>query len=432
MMPRTLRRFDLSDLDLRKRSAPIGRKEKLHERMERELTNLKRDRRFWEGDKAYQRYVQRQFERVYNDPTGKRQPLRIGPPKIFATDIEPFESETKQSNLSHQPDHKPRVRSSSEGSSQKKLGNPDSSESTQGVRQVRRDQDPEIARKVGKQQRVIIDRRTDKFREQGKLAKALDLAEVEFAGGDTPLEQAQASSVVMVGKFVEYGWDTANLLFEHYLNGGGDQVTIPADVVIDYPTLPSAHRRVLWNFGRWLVGDIEDSRFGKAPLPQSDGERTVIGGPLGEGALPLDDLVMWESTFRGVGETTSVIDKLALDDEAHSSIGGGTLQGFAANLTLTREGDTIRVSGTLEFRVEDIYKFDDGHWLHYDELEKAGLATRFTVVSTPWSRKITGAIHLDGDEPVSVVMGVVGEPQLRVQFPGSPDSVNPRSIQSLQ
>ena len=89
-IPRIPSRKDVENLDLRKRPAPMGRKEALHERMARELTNLKRDRRFWEGDKAYQRYVQRQFERVYNDPSGKPQPLRIGPPKIFATDIEPF------------------------------------------------------------------------------------------------------------------------------------------------------------------------------------------------------------------------------------------------------------------------------------------------------------------------------------------------------
>ena len=435
-IPRIPSRSDIENLDLRKRPAPMGRKEDLHERTARELTNLKRDRRFWEGDKAYQRYVQRQFERVYNDPSGKPQPLRIGPPKIFATDIEPFgamsgQRRSKQDSASKAPEAEMKQQTKSRVSLVEGA-KPDHSISKVGELSSAQGNVSDLDREVRSERLAPREKQPFTREEPSASAKARDILEVEFAGGDTDLEQAQASAAVMLEKFDEYGWDTATRLFLHYQGGSGEQVTIPSDVVIDYPTLQGAHRRVLWNFGRWFVGDIEDTKFGKAPLPLNEGDRTTLGVQLGEQGLSFDDVVMWETTFLGAGGTLSIMDKFALDDEAHSSVGGGTLQGFASSLTLVRDGDTIRISGVMEFRVEDTYKFEDGHWLHFDELERAGLAKPFTVVSTPWSHRVNGVIRMDGDEPVSALMWVVGKPHLRVRFPGEPNPVNPRSIRSAQ
>ena len=435
-IPRIPNRSDVEKLDLRKRPAPVGRKEALHERMERELTNLKRDRRFWEGDKAYQRYVQRQFERVYNDPSGESQPLRIGSPKIFATDIEPFGSMSGQRKSKQGSDSKAPGLDMKQRTENRVLPvegvKPDHSNSKVDERSSAQEKASDLDRELRSERLAPLEKQPSTREEPSMSAMARDILEVEFAGGDTDLEQAQASAAVMLEKFDEYGWDTATRLFLHYQGGSGEQVTIPSDVVIDYPTLQGAHRRVLWNFGRWFVGDIEDTKFGKAPLPLNEGDRTTLGVQLGEQGLSFDDVVMWETTFLGAGGTLGIMDKFALDDEAHSSVGGGTLQGFASSLTLVRDDDTIRISGVMEFRVEDTYKFEDGHWLHYDELERAGLAKSFTVISTPWSHRVSGLIRMDGDEPVSALMWIVGEPQLRVRFPGEPNPVNPRSIRSTQ
>ena len=89
-MPRNRAHDGVPPMDFKKRTAPVGRREEPHQRLERELTNLMRDRRYWEGDTDYRNYVRRQFERVYNDPSGKPEPLRIGAPKIFATELESF------------------------------------------------------------------------------------------------------------------------------------------------------------------------------------------------------------------------------------------------------------------------------------------------------------------------------------------------------
>jgi hypothetical protein len=134
-------------------------------------------------------------------------------------------------------------------------------------------------------------------------------------------------------------------------------------------------------------------------------------------AIELGDLVMWESTFRGAGETLDPIDKLALDDEVHASIGGGTLQGFLTDLRLVREGNLIKVSGVMTFRVRDVYKFDAGHWLGFDEIEAVGQAKRFTVFSEPWSLDVEGTIVLRDDVPIHARIGPVDLPGLGSRFP---------------
>ena len=175
---------------------------------------------------------------------------------------------------------------------------------------------------------------------------------------------------------------------------------------------------------------IDDSRFGNAPLPLQEGKTVVIGMRLGEAAPSLGDLVMWEATFPGVGSVGRLGYAKAIDSEAHASIGGGSLQAFATSLTLVREGDAIRISGVMEFRVRDIYKFEDGHWLHYDEFRHAGMAKDFVVVSTPWLRRVSGVIHLDGDNVISAAMWIVGEPALRARYPGG--TIQPRMMPAFQ
>ena len=435
-MPRNRTRDNDPPFDFTKRSSPIGRREKLHERMERELTNLKRDRRYWDGDPDYRAHVKRQFERVYNDPTGKPSPLRIGPPKIFTTEIEPYVEEVRRRNSGSES----RLLTSKKGASQSvhhDRGDADTRDPDEpghfGLGVGKKAQEPLKAEKspLSSLSRFTPYNPKAKYshEEPGALSKLTDYWDLIDIEGKTPLARARARSQKMLADFRRYGWPTAEKLFLHFLEGSGREVTLPAEFVQDYPTLPEGYGGVLENFAKWFFGALVDKKFGSAPLPLQDSQRVVIGHQNGRRGASLNDLVMWESTFTGVGGTMDPTDKHALWDEIHASIGGATLQGFAKYLSLIRTGNVIKVSGIMEFRVRDEYTFQQGNTLAYDYLEAAGLAKSFVVWTRPWFQEIEGTIILHDDRPIDVKLRVVGEPSLAGQYPpplnGSEEAVGP-------
>ncbi len=420
-IPRIPSRKDIENLDLRKRPAPMGRKEELHERMARELTNLKRDRRFWEGDKAYQRYVQRQFERVYNDPSGKPQPLRIGPPKIFATDIEPFGVEVGKGNAN--TGTKSNV-SPSRRLNVSRSSNPEATASDSGTSLFHNDVEapqsllgqpkPQFEAKHSIDQKKRHVRRTaSSSDEPGLVQKYIDFEEIKGAGEGSDLDKARVRLPMLRDLFRRYDWDVAERLLSHYADGSGEPVTIPSEFLRDYPTVIQAQKVVLRYFGEWMIGLREDSRTGIPKLPLGDGETVTLGVPIDIVGGDLDDLVMWESSFKGVGDAGRPFDLWAVGTEAHASIGGGTLQGFAVSLRLDREGDRIAISGQLQFRVRDRYDFAQSDTFGLHALEDNGSARSFWVTSEPWSVDVDGIIVIDEDQPVGAILRLSESPLIR-------------------
>ena len=61
------------------------------QRLNADLRLLMNDERYRKNDRDFRHYVQRQFRRVYDDPTGAQpEGLEIGRPKVFVDEIEPF------------------------------------------------------------------------------------------------------------------------------------------------------------------------------------------------------------------------------------------------------------------------------------------------------------------------------------------------------
>ena len=301
-MPRNRAHDDLPNLDLRKRAAPIGRREKVHQRMERELTNLKRDKRYWDGDPDYRNYVQRQFERIFDDPSGKPGPLRIGAPKIFATDIEPFEAQRGRRR-------KPAISGSDgagrlnveAGSDNSGLHDPNAAGSL--VMSVGKTKPDKLRNANGE-----LDPARRNFSQTGKrptaniFEKLQGLGDVFFTDRDDPVENGKAKAEETLSEFRDLEWPVAEMLLQHYIDGSGKEVTVSAAFVRNYPTLRLGYRGVFRNLSRWFYGDLVDSQVGAARLPLRDGEHLTIGAQYGRRDVPLDDLVMWESTFKGQAE----------------------------------------------------------------------------------------------------------------------------------
>lgn len=61
-----------------------------HERIRKDLAGLIADPRY-RHDEAFKRHVRRQLQRIYNDPRNPKATLRIGVPKVFAKEVEPFD-----------------------------------------------------------------------------------------------------------------------------------------------------------------------------------------------------------------------------------------------------------------------------------------------------------------------------------------------------
>ena len=65
--------------------------DEIEKRLSGQLAHLMRDPRYLAGDPDYRAYIHRQFRRVYDDPSGKPKTLRIGRPKPFVDELEPFD-----------------------------------------------------------------------------------------------------------------------------------------------------------------------------------------------------------------------------------------------------------------------------------------------------------------------------------------------------
>jgi hypothetical protein len=181
-------------------------------------------------------------------------------------------------------------------------------------------------------------------------------------------------------------------------------VIVSPHVLGDYPTLRSAYGEVLKYFSEWLAGERPDKVHGAPNLPVRDGDKLTIGVSPGQFEKNLDRLVWWEASFSGVGEAGHPSAFGALGSESHASIGGGTLQGFANSLVLVRDGNLIRITGDLIFRVKDKYDFSEGDLLGLRALEDAGLAKGFDVLTETWRIEVEGFIRFEDGRAIRALL----------------------------
>jgi hypothetical protein len=72
-----------------------------------------------------------------------------------------------------------------------------------------------------------------------------------------------------------------------------------------------------------------------------------------------------------------------------------------SQLVLERQGDRIKVSGFVMFRVSDRYDFKDDHPLKSKALEDYEDAKSFDISTGFWARPISGWLDISTSSPVA-------------------------------
>ncbi len=377
-------------------------------RLSADLRLLMTDDRYQKNDPDYRHFVQRQYRRVYDDPSGEpREGLRIGRPEVFVTDLEPFDRDRErrirrgeevegispQIRRSTSARHEAALGQANAGSDKSQVNDDSSSESEIGIIPPweRAMTDPEIgerARPTPTPGIAGVENEEARRRYQERLEKRKQR------------EEEIATARWRSRRFLEMadfnGFDEAKRAHEHYLEGSGEPLIIDSEIVRDYEPVIEAEQVIRQHLTNWLRGELIDSRFGRPWLSLGDGQRIVIG----EEAFDADrvgKLVHWEATFKGS------MNPMASEfwTDARMTFSSGTLESFS-QLVLERHGGRIEVSGFVKLRVADRYDFGENHILKSGDLEKHGEAKSFDVSTTIWTRPISGWIELGGSRPPRV------------------------------
>ena len=353
------------------------------------------DKRYRENDRDYIHFVQRQFRRVYDDPSGEpSKDLRIGRPQTFVSDLEHFDRAREQ-----------RLRratevQTSEGARARQLGA--AGKLASDKLHQRRPQPIADSDIIAKDEHDIV---PPEERAAGRLGPG-----DPGRGGPTPgifgsgneeawqryldISEARTRSWLFQGLAGGVGYDEAVRAHQHYLDGSGEPLVVDAEIVRNYGPVNDAQQSMLGKLTEWFKGDRNDSIFGQPWFDLDDGERLVVG-ELSAGPSMLGKLARWEVTFEGPSDY-DVGNQLS---EGRTTLNGGTLESFS-QLVFERNGDRIDVSGTMRLRVNDRYDFDAGHILRSKVLEDEARAKSYDISTTFWLRRVSGWIDLsDPDRP---------------------------------
>jgi hypothetical protein len=373
------------------------------QRLNADLRALMNDERYRKNDGDYRHYVQRQYRRVYDDPTGARpKHLTIGRPNTYASDLEPFDRRREQllrrQTEAGEPEGgkaRPVVAERSPTNDGRIRRMQNASGDNGGTAQEEHDISPPWDRAIGK-----LDpeprRRSTPFpgirdvEDEGAQERYQDYLSKKRRG-----ERQIPEALLRSWGFVYFedlvGHDEAARAYRHYLEGSGEPLTVNAEIVRDYGPVKDAEGKVLGYLTEWFTGKRTDSQFGRPWFGMDDGERIVVGN-MSADPNDVGRLVQWEAGFAAPSETYHPSDQTS---EARRTFNAGTLESYS-QLVLERHGDKIEVSGFVIFRVYDRYDFKPGHRLKAKILEDYGDAQSYDISTTFWVRPISGWIDITG------------------------------------
>ena len=312
-------------------------------RLSADLRLLMTDERYQKNDPDYRHFVQRQYRRVYDDPSGEpREGLRIGRPDVFVTDLEPFDRDRERRIRRGEEVERPVTPSSdvTRARRTRQRGSGDGASLDDGTGQLRQRkvaaeaaqaQPDTDADETGlKQERQIFPRGP-----QAGSAKAEREQRIRHVaeGVEGLLRAGERRGLTMAVKYLR-----------RYLDGVGGVVGLDWSTVRDHGPAATAEVEVRSLFTDWLVGLEEDKSIGAPFMELADGEVLEIGKPR-EGSS-----VWWSRTF-----DRDLINQENLDSSL--VFGTGQIKGYG-QLQFERQGDEIHVSGVVSFELDEPYDFE--------------------------------------------------------------------------
>ena len=388
----------------RRNKKPGETPDEAEQRLNADLRALMSDDRYRANDPDFRHYVQRQFRRVYDDPSGARpKGLRVGRPRTYASALEPFDRD-RERTLRREAEagvSKPSVVESS-------LPNDGWAKQTQNaadggvVPEEEHDVPHYLERALGRYDPGGRKRSTPfpgirDVEDEGAQQRYQDYV-TELQVHEDDVGDANRRSWIFRNTAGGVGYDEAERAYKHYVEGSGEPLVVDAAIVKGYEPVDKAQSVILQHLTHWLSGRLHDPRFGRPWLGLADGGQITIGKESFD-ADRVAGLVHWETTFDGPGELYEDADAWT---EARAIFNAGTLQSFS-QVDLERHGDRIEISGFVKLRVVDRYDFEEGHILKAKVLEDHADAKSFDISTTFWVRPISGWIDLSTSPPTASV-----------------------------
>jgi hypothetical protein len=420
-------------------------------RLGRELRHLMQDPRYMEGDPDYRAFVHRQYRRVYDDPKGEPAPLRIGRPQTFTDHVEPFDPPRERrlrlgakepgesSGVPGQTTQPSRgtilgrvpmvaesaerrtVRSSAAATNRRQrvaeassTPQPDfeilppSERAMSGLEEnarrhgldpvdARRARLDRLEREKGEVRRAV----QEQLGQQGDSVRNTDLDRGEIS---QRLEQTGRAIDAMIASWRRDGSILGAEFLQRYRDGVGGVRPISWGRLMTYSKFRHEQGRLKGHYLNWVRDKLDDDLWTPF-LELEDGESIRVS--TNEAGKPLKLTVNWDPLTIGSAFNRSE----GSDRDFARAIGQGEIESFG-DLTFTRHGEIIFVSGIVDMKLNEEFNFEPGFlpWLdsifgsdgpsatneEFEEYETLGPAKEFLSTSQKiW--QVTGRIVLRDD-----------------------------------
>ena len=219
------------------------------------------------------------------------------------------------------------------------------------------------------------------------------------------------------------GWHHAAYLLQHYIDGSGRAVTVPAELARKAPGVIDAERGAQLHFERWFTNsgkprERNDTKFGNI---------FDFINPKNKDFMSPEDRQEWDITgmrWEGTGGSSTDLE----GTDAHLSFGGAGVVAVVTKGKLIRQSDgSFTIEAVVEFHAKDTYNVTvdtkgenskpeapsdlpipaavAGRYFitpaHTAALEKNGGAKQFDVTSETWTRQLSGKVEANSHEILS-------------------------------
>ena len=351
--------------------------DEIEKRLSGQLAHLMRDPRYLDGDPDYRAYIHRQFRRVYEDPSGKPKSLRIGRPKPFVDELEPFDAaRERRLRLGHEKEGAPlRQGTILTGGGRSGLGDP-RGEATPGLADANRrggKLSPGRKRKTsspGSQPLSSTHRATNRAAvglptaTNDRLLETIEdmFEEDEQRSPDDPkqrqeLEETLEAAEIMIEHGREIGFTLAPEYLQRYIDRKGETLTLPWSQLRRFSFFRQAEQTVQGHYDGWFFDERDDRVFGEPFLFLEDGQSIKIGT---DGT---QSRVQWEAEWVP-GPISLAARELEpkqttiLEQDHIAAFGAAEIIGYG-NLSFSRRDDVIYVVGRVDMRFDERFDFED-------------------------------------------------------------------------
>jgi len=387
----------------RRNRKPGETSDETERRLSADLRALLGDARYRANDPDFRHYVQRQFRRVYDDPSGARPTaLRVGRPKAYVSALEPFDRDRERVL------RRGAEAGVSDGDEVRRVGAKMSPNSDDLIRRVQNtlggsgevseeehDISPPWERALGR-----FDPEPRRRSTPFPGIRDVEDEEAQERYQDYLFKKRKGEREARGATLFSWGFsavenfsghDEAVRAHRHYIEGSGEPLVVDSRIVRDYGPVKDAEIKTLGYLTDWMTGRRTDSQFGRPWIDLEDGERIVVGN-MSDDPTDLGSLVRWEAGFAAPSRTYHPNDQ---SSEARRTFNAGTLESYS-QLVFERHGDRIAITGYVIFRVFDRYDFEPDHPLKFKALEDYGDAQSYDISTTLWVRPVSGWINING------------------------------------